>query len=236
MNGLPLRQPDDQEFIIVFMKFRFCSGFFLLIMQLAVADPVNPYDYDEVALKVFWNELYDGHGWTLYCGLRLASIPSLTISGMTVSIEHIYTSNRMVQALGCHSRQQCYENNPDFRIMESDLHNLYPVWIDASNALYDSEYGIIEGEYWRFENCDLERKKGVVEPRPVARGNIARAIFYMHNTYNLPVPEQTIEILKTWNLADPPSKQEIRRNEKIQKLQGRRNPYIDKPSLVKTLK
>ncbi|MEE8233859.1 MAG: endonuclease, partial [Gammaproteobacteria bacterium] len=35
-----------------------------------------------------------------------------------------------------------------------------------------------------------------------------------------------------WNKEDPPSDQEKVRNDKIEKIQGRRNPYIDDPSLA----
>ncbi|MFT5350905.1 MAG: deoxyribonuclease-1, partial [Gammaproteobacteria bacterium] len=41
---------------------------------------------------------------------------------------------------------------------------------------------------------------------------------------------------KVWNKIDPPSKQEKIRNDRIERLQGNRNPYIDKPSLAERQK
>lgn len=119
--------------------------------------------------------------------------------------------------------------------MEADLHNLYPIRLDLSNAFHDAEYGEIEGEDWRIEDCDFERKNGIIEPRPLARGNVARSMFYMHKRYNLPVKKGTLEILKNWNREDPPSRQESIRNSKIELIQGNRNPFIDDPSLADKL-
>jgi deoxyribonuclease-1 len=53
----------------------------------------------------------------------------------------------------------------------------------------------------------------------------------MHDRYNLPLKKDTLEILKSWNKEDPPSQQEIMRNDRIEKIQGNRNPYIDDPTL-----
>jgi deoxyribonuclease-1 len=71
-----------------------------------------------------------------------------------------------------------------------------------------------------------------VEPRDVARGNIARSIFYMKTQYGVTIPADLTALLKKWNRQDPPSEQENARNDKIEEIQGRRNPYIDDPSLV----
>jgi len=207
----------------------------LLFAVSVMADQSSQYDYDRIVSGLFWHELYENGGWSLYCGLRLGNVPSLSVEGTRILIEHIYSSNRMIRALGCESRQQCFQEKPEFRQMESDLHNLYPVWLEASNVFHDSNYGEIAGEYWRFDNCDLERENGLFEPRPLARGNIARAIFHMHHTYQLPLDNETLATLKRWNVQDPPSKQEMIRNDKIQALQGKRNRFIDNPRLADSL-
>ena len=119
--------------------------------------------------------------------------------------------------------------------MEADMHNLYPVW--QSLVLYRNghPYGEIQSEDWRFSDCDFEWNGDVVEPRPIARGNIARAIFYMHAKYQLPVDPDMLRTLKDWNRKDPPSKQEKERNDRIEKIQGQRNPYVDNPSLAERI-
>jgi deoxyribonuclease-1 len=141
----------------------------------------------------------------------------------------------MIRALNCKSRNDCYRNNKKFAAMEADMHNLYPVLLDLSNDFHLSDFGEIPGENWRVDDCDFERKNGVVEPRVLARGNVARSIFYMHARYDLPVDKKTLKMLKQWNQDDPPSSQETERNDKIEKIQGNRNAYIDNPALANKL-
>jgi|TARA_B110001454_G_C12515488_1_gene348713 deoxyribonuclease-1 len=119
--------------------------------------------------------------------------------------------------------------------MEADMQNLYPAWQDASVARRNTAYGMVDGESWRFDNCDFERSLKVIEPRPLARGNIARSIFYMHTQYGLPIKKSLVDELKRWNKEDLPSKQEKSRNDRIEDIQGIRNPYIDDPSLIDSI-
>lgn len=217
------------------MKKIFLALLIFFVPTLVFADPGIKYTYDEIAADVFWNMLYAESGWTLYCGYNFHR-PNISVDGKTLAIEHIYPVGRMFHVLNCSSRNQCYASkNKQFSIMEADLHNLYPIRLDLSNAFHDAEYGEIEGEDWRIEDCDFERKNGIIEPRPLARGNVARSMFYMHKRYNLPVKKGTLEILKNWNREDPPSRQESIRNSKIELIQGNRNPFIDDPSLADKL-
>ena len=94
---------------------------------------------------------------------------------------------------------------------------------------------MVEGEDWRYENCDFERYHDVAEPRLIARGNIARAIFHMHTQYGLPIAKGMFDELKRWNRLDSPSKQEMLRNNIIEKLQGNRTKFIDNPSLAEQI-
>jgi len=94
---------------------------------------------------------------------------------------------------------------------------------------------MIEGEDWRYENCDFERYHDITEPRLIARGNIARAIFYMHTQYGVPVEKDMLDELKRWNRLDPPSNQEMLRNNLIEELQGNRNKFIDNPSMAEQI-
>ena len=218
------------------MKKIFLAFFIYIIPVITIADPGIKYSYDEIASDIFWNMLYGDGGWTLYCGHQFNQ-PNISVDGKTLAIEHIYPTSRMFFIANCDSRNQCYASkNKLFSEMEADLHNLYPIILELSNAFYDSDFGEIEGEDWRIENCDYERKNGTIEPRTLAKGNIARAIFYMHTRYNLPIKKETLDILKKWNHEDPPSRQEQIRNSKIELIQGNRNPYIDNPSLADKLR
>lgn len=191
--------------------------------------------YDEVAVNTFWNELYTNGGWSLYCGYRFDPSKTLT-NGRLFVIEQIYPVSWMLRYMKCDSRRQCrLDKQSRFTRMEADMHNLYPVWQDADVARRDTAFGMIEGEDWRYDNCDFERYLGVTEPRPIARGNIARSIFYMHNQYGVPVEKKMLTELKRWNRLDPPSNQEMLRNNLIEEIQGNRNMYIDNPTLAEQI-
>ena len=216
------------------MKKNLLFSLLLVVPFVVKAAPVIKYSYDEIVSDIFWNQLYPEGGWSLYCGLKFSK-PRITDDNKALTIDHIYTTSRMIRALHCSSRSDCYKNNKKFAGMEADMHNLYPVWLDLSNNFYDAEFGEIPGENWRVDGCDFERKNGVVEPRVLARGNIARAIFYMHARYDLPVEKKTLQMLKQWNRDDPPSSQEIERNNRIEQIQGNRNAYIDDPQIANKL-
>ncbi len=213
--------------------FLFLSLFFNTGYAYAEEPPIE--NYDEISENIFWNDLYPGGGWSLYCGYRFENSPGLNEDYLFV-IEHIYPVSQMLDFLNCKSRRQCrFKKNSKFIRMEADMQNLYPVWQDASVARRNMFFGIIEGEDWRFKNCDFERSLKSVEPRPLARGNISRSIFYMHTKYGLPLRKEIIDQLKRWNKEDLPSKQEKSRNDRIEEIQGTRNPYIDDPALIDSI-
>lgn len=189
-------------------------------------------DSDQIAFDAFWQELYPAGGWSLYCGYKFAQSKK-TVSGISIGIEHIFPTTWMAKLAGCHNRMQCRESkNLKFMQMEADLHNMYPAVQSLITYRYDYAYGLVNGEDWRFDDCDIEWKTGIVEPRPIARGNIARAMLYMHSRYAIPLDKKSLVLFKIWNRIDPPSKQEKFRNNIIERLQGNRNSYIDKPSLA----
>ena len=133
---------------------------------------------------------------------------------------------------GCETREQCRTESARFNRVESDLHNLYPASNMIDMARKDYDFGMIVGEFREFFECDFERdvRDKRAEPRTVARGNVARSILYMNTEYDLPIDPQTAQQLLIWNKDDPPSKDELRRNDLIQQLQGTRNIYIDNPA------
>lgn len=219
------------------MNFRnLTNKFFLLlltvffIVDVSANDDVN--NYDVIANKVFWQRLYAFGGWSLYCGYRFES-DKKTSNNKLMNIEHIFPPSWMLEQANCSSRMECREsNNEDFLKMEADMHNMYPVWQPIITYSYNKSFGEVQGEEWRIEDCDLEWVSDIVEPRPVARGNIARAMFYMKTQYGVAIEPELLETLKRWNREDPPSPQEKARNDRIEKIQGHRNPYIDDPALV----
>ena len=70
------------------------------------------------------------------------------------------------------------------------------------------------------------------EPRQSHKGDAARATFYMSVRYEMPIPEPVEDDLRLWHDQDPPTGEERTRNNKIEAIQGNRNPFVDFPELV----
>lgn len=205
----------------------------LLLSALAfsvLADQTAIPNYHATQSSIFWDKLYPTGGRTLYCDQEFKGHAAL-------NIEHVYAAAWMAQALGCSSRTACRTDpahKERFNHMEADLHNLYPAMGGINGARSNDPFGIIADGQRSLVICDFEVDKtaDIAEPRPGARGNIARAIFYMHHEYGLPIPFGMTGMLKQWNHDDPPSTEEIWRNDAIARLEGVRNPFIDDPSLA----
>ena len=79
------------------------------------------------------------------------------------------------------------------------------------------------------------------------RGATARILFYMEtrwgDAYNLTFVDSAgsnktigkISDLMKWHLQEPPTDEEIRRNEAVFKIQGNRNPFIDHPEFAEMI-
>lgn len=178
------------------------------------------------ALPIFWDKVYPKGGKTLYCSKRFGRH-----HGRSVNIEHVYPMAWVTRAEGCRSRKLCRQASPRFNRIEADMHNFYPALKNINKARGSTPFGLIEGERRDFGRCDFEfdNRRRLVEPRPASRGNIARAMLYMHDSYGLPIYKRQGILLKKWNRQDPPDAEERQRNDLIANRQGTRNRFIDNP-------
>ncbi len=201
----------------------------LLLVSPTLADQTQIRNY-RTARVAFWGLVYPEGGFTFYCGEEFEDKTGL-------NVEHIYPASWMAAFLGCGSRKECRKTSERFNRMEADLHNLYPSRADVNQARSNFRFGVIEGEEWKFDGCNFEVDKDsrIAEPRPITRGNISRAIFYMHKEYGLPIDSRDIDLLKEWNRDDPPHYNGMRRNNIIEEIQGTRNRFIDHPKWVEDL-
>jgi deoxyribonuclease-1 len=174
----------------------------------------------------FWRTLYPEGGEGLYCGERFARFDR------DYNIEHVYPMAWVTRELRCGDRQQCRRHSDRFNTIESDMHNMYPARKDLNKSRGSWPFRELKGERHIERGCDLEidRRARAVEPRPEARGDIARAMLYMADQYGLTLFERQRRDLERWHRQDPPSDFERRRNELIESAQGRRNHWIDAAS------
>jgi len=188
-------------------------------------------DYRE-ALELFWSELYVDGGETLYCGRRFGRGRHDGIN-----VEHVLPMSWVMNELCCDDRDGCRRRSRRFNTIEADLHNLYPSLIEVNKARGSFPFGDIKGENHEFPGCDFEvdQRRRRVEPRPASRGEVARSMLYMHESYDIPLFTRLGITLKRWSRSDPPSAEERRRNDLIGALQGNRNRFIDDPRAVDEL-
>jgi len=174
------------------------------------------------AIRLFWKQLYTTGGKTIY---------SLQQFGPNkpewINIEHIFPMAWVVNELKCKDRRDC-RYRKKFNFIESDMHNMYAARKDVNQTRGAMPFGIIKGEKHHFKGCDFEVdfRSRRVEPRPEARGRIARAMLYMADEYNLDIYRKQRQMLEKWNKQYPPDKEEKRHNAAVAKIQGKPNPYI----------
>ncbi len=138
--------------------------------------------------------------------------------------------------------------------MRSDLHHLFPTVVGVNGARSSYDFGNVSSSGKTFcgpsgSGCS---KLGtgttggrVFEVRPERRGDIARAHFYMAIRYynriddngshgDGSIKDKEEAVLRKWHKEDPVDEREMRRNNLIEKHQGKgnRNPFIDRPDFV----
>ena len=205
----------------------------LLVSAMSGAHPGPIPDYD-TARPLFWSKLYPDGGETLYCGKEFAGR-----RGRQFNVEHVFPMSWAIRKLKCGTRSECRERSAAFNRIEADLHNLYPSLKNINDARGSFRFGVIAGEKRRFgKKCDFEVnfRGRVVEPRETVRGEIARAMFYMKETYDLEIFRKQGQLLLKWHEQDPPSAGEKKRNERIEQIQGNRNKFIDQPERARKLR
>lgn len=124
-------------------------------------------------------------------------------------------------------------------LQKSDLHHLFPTDSKANSTRGNFEFAdVTENE--NLKNCGTSKSGPSVtsgghtyfEPPLSHKGNVARAIFYFSVRYKIAIGDAQEEFLRRWNDLDPVDDAERERNAAIEKLQGNRNPFIDRPELV----
>lgn len=65
-----------------------------------------------------------------------------------------------------------------------------------------------------------------VQPPDSVRGDIARTMLYMQDTYGFRLSRQDQQLYAAWNNADPPDAWEIERDKRIARVQGKGNEYV----------
>ncbi len=120
----------------------------------------------------------------------------------------------------------------------TDLHHLFPV-SPVSNAMRRVlPFCDVRFPVWTEGGARVgmgEGKKMCFEPPADHKGDAARAMFYVSVMYEEALDPHQEKTLRAWHNDDKPDAREKRRNDRVQKAQESRNPFIDDPGLVKRI-
>ncbi len=115
----------------------------------------------------------------------------------------------------------------EYRLMASDLHNLYPAIgaVNASRSNYN--FAMLPDEASDFGTCEMKISNRKVEPPEHARGKIARAYIYMEKTYpRYKMSKQQRQLMNAWDKMYPPSEWEVERDRRIAEVQKQAIEFI----------
>lgn len=159
--------------------------------------------------------------------------------------EHIVPASIYGDDLPCWKnnggRENCSKKSPNFRRMESDLHNLVPVigevngdrgnfhFIDPKDLNKTSKHHLRYGRCEMAVNFKYEQSA----PPKVTRGAIARTYLYMLDKYhfkfdNAAEEKRVMAQINQWNdpKTYPVTRWECERDRRIAKVQGNHNPFV----------
>lgn len=172
-----------------------------------------------------FDDIFPEGGQTLYCQNTFAA-------GTSTHIDRLYPQRQLEQHFGCSNSLAC-RGHEGFLAARNDLHQMFPIErrsdLDRRGALFGETR--TEGA---ASGCGYRLAFQIFEPPDHAKGDVARAMLYMHTEHGVPLVG-TLEMYQRWNRMDPPDDIEHMRNERIAAIQGNRNPYIDAPEQVDQL-
>ena len=119
-----------------------------------------------------------------------------------------------------------------------DLHHLFPSDSEMNRIRGNFHFGVVDVPQLaprcpivKFGLSSANNEK-VFEPPTHHKGNVARALFYFSIRYSIHIEPSEEVVLKKWNHDDPVDAEERARNDRIQQIQGNRNPFVDYPELA----
>ena len=206
------------------------------------------------AKKLLENKVYADHRVTFYCRAPYDAKKNITLpEGFTtpkhekrahrVEWEHVVPAENFGRffsewregAAACiddkgrgFKGRKCAEKaNREYRLMQSDLYNLYPA-IGAVNALRSNfNYAMLQGVAPTFGSCPMKVAERKAEPPEYTRGAIARTTLYMAESYpKFRISDQQRQLMGAWSRMYPPDAWECERARRIAAIQGNENKFV----------
>ena len=129
--------------------------------------------------------------------------------------------------------------------MRADLHHLLPTFQHPNSMRSNLPFGEVKGSGEYHNSGGAKEGGGVFEPPDVSKGKVARAVLYFYTryydrditkgAYNHGFFKDRLEMFLRGNREHPPTADELRRNDLVEKYQGNRNPFTDDPALAERI-
>ncbi|KPQ28191.1 MAG: deoxyribonuclease I [Marinobacter excellens HL-55] len=183
-------------------------------------------DPDTVVRDQFWGDLYAAGGNSYFCDEPFSN------KGFVMTDGYVYPLADIRSALNCGTSRECLQNN-QYRQITSDLHNIVPVRTRVEMRRRSVRYENLAASA-RVDDCGIRESAQFFEPPERVKGDVARTMAYMVDSYGLPWLGAT-SVFQGWNELDPPDDQELSRHSRIAEIQGNENPFVVNPGLVNRL-
>lgn len=182
---------------------------------------------------------------SFYCGCKITwkgkkGIPDLASCGYQprknasranrIEWEHVvpaWTFGHQRQCWQNGGRKQCAKD-AGYRRIETDLHNLQPAIGEVNGDRGNFMYSQWNGSEHQYGQCEMkiDFKNKLAEPPARARGAIARTWLYMRDQYQISMSKQQTQLMNVWNKLYPATAWECERDNRIARVQGNHNPYV----------
>ncbi len=233
----------------------FIAAFLFFPSVLLAAGNERVGSYDEA--KRLFDDVYCGHRITVYCGFTYDGQRNIDLPDGFIIASHPSRASRMerehvvpAENFGRAFREwregsplcidskgnpfkgrRCAELASErFRLMEADLHNLFPSvgCVNAARRNFNfEELGTASQPFG--PTCPMKFEGRKVEPPARAKGAVARAYLYMDDAYGeYRMSRQQKRLMETWDSMYPPDAWECERNRRIRRAQGNGNPFVER--------
>lgn len=198
----------------------------LLTTTLVIGQNTRFSDPETVVSEHFWGNLYANGGKSFFCDT------TFTRKGFVLTDGYVYPLADVRSALDCGTSRQCEQNNR-YRQIASDMHNMVPVRSRTEMGRRNARYEDL-GPSVSEDECGIRQSAQFFEPPVRVKGDVARTVAYMVDTYNLPWLGSSA-VFKGWNRLDPPDDGELTRHRRTAEIQGNDNPFVTNPETMERL-
>ena len=229
----------------------------LLASPIVLAEGNTNIGSFNTAKRLIQQKIFVGEGFqeTLYCGASFNMNKEVVLpDGFTTTkyrnrlkkyeVEHVLPAENFGKAfiewregheLCVDSKGKAFKGrncaskvNAQYRLMESDLYNLYPA-IGAVNALRQNyNFVMLPEAKSSFGSCDMRIQDRKAQPPERARGQIARTYLYMDATYpSYSMSRAQRQLMDAWDRQYPVTPNECEIGRRIKLAQQSTNPILE---------